>query len=78
MKELDSKSFWPILAVLVFMAVSYGETLIGFFPGLTVIDLAGFYLAAFVTGVLAGLHLARRRRAEARAGDKLNGIDDHH
>jgi hypothetical protein len=25
MKQLDSKSFWPILAVLVFMAVSYGE-----------------------------------------------------
>ncbi len=77
MKQLDSKSFWPILAMLVFVAVSYGETLLDFFPGLTAIDLVGFYIGAFITGVLAGLHLRPRRRADVRTGSERKGIADN-
>jgi hypothetical protein len=66
----------PILTLLVFMAVSYGETLMEMVPGITVIDLVGFYIGAFVTGMLAGMHLSQRRRADDGQRDNRPRLDD--
>lgn len=77
MKTKNSKSaVLPILAVLVFMSVSYGETLMEMVPGVTVIDLVGFYIGAFATGMFAGVHLSQRRRSADGGRDEGHRLND--
>ena len=60
-KPLENSVFLIGIFIPVLAALDYSETLIGFFPDLTLIDLGAFYVIGMISGFFVALYLTHRQ-----------------